>query len=60
MADTQTGKLPTPKVTIGDERVRAHGVVGRLVRRPELGPIIGALVVWVFFAITAGDSGFLT
>ena len=60
MADTQAGKLPTPKVTIGDERVRAHGVVGRLVRRPELGPIIGALVVWVFFAITAGDSGFLT
>ena len=60
MADTPAGKLPTPQVTIGDERVRAHGVVGRFVRRPELGPIIGALVVWVFFAITAGDSGFLT
>ena len=32
----------------------------RLLTRPEVGALGGALVVWGFFAILAGDRGFLT
>jgi simple sugar transport system permease protein len=60
IVQTQASRAPDPNVTLGDDRVRSIGLVGRLVRRPELGPLIGAVIVWVFFAITAGDSGFLT
>lgn len=42
-----------------DERQRTRVVI-RLLRRPELAAVIGALVVWIFFAVVAGDSGFLT
>lgn len=31
-----------------------------LLRRPEITPVGGALGVWVFFAVIAGDTGFLT
>ena len=31
----------------------------RLLRRPELGAAAGVVLVWVFFAIVAGDRGFL-
>ena len=32
----------------------------KMLRRPEAGAAAGAIAVWVFFAIVAGDSGFLT
>lgn len=32
----------------------------RLLGRPELGAVGGVIVVWIFFAIIAGDQGFLT
>jgi simple sugar transport system permease protein len=32
----------------------------RLWRRPEVTPVAGAAGVWLFFAIVAGDTGFLT
>ena len=35
--------------------------LGRTIRRrPEVTPVAGALAVWVFFAVIAGDTGFLT
>jgi simple sugar transport system permease protein len=47
----------TPAV---DERVRRVSLLRRLLSRPELGAAGGVIVVWIFFAIVAGDSGFLT
>jgi simple sugar transport system permease protein len=43
-----------------DERLVERSLVTRLLNRPELGAIGGAIVVWIIFAIIAGDSGFLT
>ena len=45
--------------TQSDERVRKTSLVRRLLARPELGAIGGAVCVWIFFAIVA-DRGFLT
>jgi simple sugar transport system permease protein len=43
-----------------DERVRRLGLTSILLSRPEIGAIIGAVLVFVVFAIWAGGSGFLT
>lgn len=43
-----------------DERVARTGVIRRLLTRPELGAVAGTIAVWIFFAITAGDTGFLS
>jgi simple sugar transport system permease protein len=43
-----------------DERVRHVGVVRKLLTRPELGAAAGAVLVFIFFAVVAGDSGFLS
>ncbi len=43
-----------------DERVRRQGSLRKLLRRPELGAIGGAILVWLFFALAAGDKGFLS
>src|ERR671916_2237667 len=43
-----------------DERVRQAGILRRLLVRPELGAVAGAILVFVFFAVVAGDRGFLT
>ena len=43
-----------------DERVRRVGVVSVLLARPEIGAIIGAVLVFVVFAIWAGGNGFLS
>ena len=40
-----------------DERVRKVSILGRLLSRPELGAAAGTVLVFVFFAITAGGSG---
>src|SRR5688572_5736959 len=42
-----------------DERIMAEGTLRRLLRRPELAAIAGAIAVWIFFAIT-GQPGFLS
>ncbi|MQA86333.1 MAG: ABC transporter permease [Streptosporangiales bacterium] len=42
------------------DRVRDIGFLRRQLTRPELAAVAGAVLVFVFFAITAGDSGFLT
>ncbi len=41
-----------------DERVVETGFVTRLLRRPELGALAGAIVVWIFFAIVAPNAWF--
>ncbi len=43
-----------------DERVLRESRFKKLLRRPELGAISGALLVFVFFSIVAGNQGFLT
>ncbi len=43
-----------------DERLLETSLLSRLVARPELGAVAGALVVWIFFAVIAGDRGFLS
>lgn len=50
----------TPEDVGAGERVREVGLVRRLLGRPELGAAGGAIVVWIFFAIIAGDRGFLS
>lgn len=42
-----------------DERVRRESTLKKLLRRPELGAVGGAILVWLFFAVTAGNRGFL-
>ena len=43
-----------------DERVRRVGLASILLSRPEIGAIIGAILVWAVFAVWAGGSGFLS
>jgi simple sugar transport system permease protein len=43
-----------------DERVIQESFLKKLLRRPELGAISGAVLVWIIFAVTAGDRGFLS
>ncbi|MFQ3646272.1 MAG: ABC transporter permease [Anaerolineae bacterium] len=38
-----------------DERIRRENRLKKLLRRPELGAISGAILVWVIFAFAAGD-----
>ena len=40
-----------------DERVRKEPIIKKLLTRPELGSVSAALMVFIFFAIVAGDSG---
>ncbi|MCP2163911.1 ABC transporter permease [Goodfellowiella coeruleoviolacea] len=51
MADptaVRAARGPTPGAP--DERVRGQGLLGRLVARPELGALLGAVGVFVFFS----------
>lgn len=43
-----------------DERLVKRSFLTQMLNRPELGAVAGAIVVWIFFAIIAGDRGFLT
>jgi len=43
-----------------DERVARTGPLRRLLVRPEMGAVAGSIVVWLFFALVAGRSGFLS
>jgi len=43
-----------------DERVRQVGILRRLLTRPELGAVAGAIIVFTFFAVVSGGRGFLT
>jgi simple sugar transport system permease protein len=54
---TQTAPPPAVRP---DERVRRVGALSKVLARPELGAIIGLVVVWVFFAIVAGQNNFVS
>ena len=43
-----------------DDRLQQSHVLRRLLQRPEVGAIIGAGALWLYFAVVAGDSGFLS
>lgn len=43
-----------------DERVARISPLRRLLVRPEMGAVAGSIVVWLFFALVAGRSGFLS
>lgn len=49
-----------PPETRTDERVRKVGRVARLLSRPELGAIVGAVLVYLFFAVIAYDNNFVS
>jgi len=44
-----------PRAARGDERMAQVGMVRGLLRRVEIGALIGAVVVWLFFAIITPD-----
>jgi simple sugar transport system permease protein len=43
-----------------DERLLRANPVRKLLVRPEMGALVGAIAVWLYFAIVAGNRGFLT
>jgi simple sugar transport system permease protein len=49
-----------PGTRPADERVRRVGAFSRLLSRPELGAVVGTVVVWVFFAIAAHEHNFVS
>lgn len=46
--------------TAASERMLPVNPLRRLLVRPETGSVAGSIAVWIFFAIVAGTSGFLT
>ncbi len=49
---TATATSPPKK----DERVAELNRMGKALRRPEVGAVLGALVVWIFFAVIAPEN----
>jgi simple sugar transport system permease protein len=45
---------------ITSERMPRVNPLRRLLVRPETGAVVGSIAVWIFFAIVAGTSGFVT
>src|SRR5690348_526301 len=43
-----------------DERLVRTSPVRKLLARPEMGAVVGAVAVWLYFAIVAGGRGFLS
>src|SRR3546814_14694575 len=41
----------------GDERLRRSALLGKFLRRPELGAVGGAVLVFLFFGVVAGGTG---
>jgi simple sugar transport system permease protein len=50
------GAAAAPAPPASDERVREVSLVRRLLTRPELGAVGGAIIAWLFFAIDAGNE----
>ena len=55
---TEAPKAETPPKE--DERVRQVGVIQRLLVLPGTGAIIITVLLWIFFAIVAGDNNFVS
>ncbi len=49
----------TPPSKPTDERLKQVGRLRRFLSRPETGAVAGAIIIFVFFSMVAGDKGFL-
>lgn len=49
--------MTEPTTNPQDERVRSVSQLRRMLSRPELGALAGTILVFAFFAVTAGGSG---
>ncbi len=56
MAST-TPQAPPAAISVQDERLAERSALQRLLSKPELGAIVGAVLVLIFFLATAGDTG---
>ena len=52
--------MATTTVPVRDERLRRTPLAKRLMARPELGAVGGAIIVFLFFGIVAAGSGMFT
>lgn len=50
----------SPGKVAADERTSRANPLRRLLVRPETGAVAGSVAVWIFFAIIAGSSGFVS
>jgi simple sugar transport system permease protein len=60
MSASQAALQPRPLSPVEGKDLARSSPLRRLLVRPELGAVAGSIAVWVFFAIVAGRSGFLT
>ena len=59
-ASQATLQQQRPFAPVEGEGLARTSPLRRLLVRPELGAVAGSIAVWVFFAVVAGRSGFLT
>jgi simple sugar transport system permease protein len=59
MADQATAVSPPPPTSVVDERLADVSLLTKLLRRPELGALMAAAAVGLFFALTADEFGTL-
>jgi simple sugar transport system permease protein len=43
-----------------DDRLLASSALNRMLVRPEMGALVGAAAIWIYFAVVAGDRGFVS
>ena len=43
-----------------DDRLQQSHMIRRVLLRPEVGAMVGAVALWIYFAVVAGDTGFLS
>lgn len=60
MSTTERRPQRGPEQHITDERLAPSSLFRQLLNRPDIGALAGVLLVFMMFAIVAGDDGFLT
>ena len=60
MTSAPAGTAAPPPVPVADERLANISLASRLMRRPEVGSLLGALVVCAFFWVTTDAFGTLS
>jgi simple sugar transport system permease protein len=59
MSNEATALEPPPPTSVVDERMADVSMLTKLLRRPELGALMAAAVIGLFFALTTDDFGTL-